>query len=62
MKNHKDSHCLIQQLVENTNLNESDAIKALEVVSEFVKEKLPVLRGNIQSFVQAELQSYRSKN
>lgn len=42
-------HELINRLKENAGINEEQAIKALEIIKDFVKEKFPMLGGAVDN-------------
>jgi hypothetical protein len=46
---------LIATLIHETGLSEEQATHSLMLVADFAKEKLPVLRGNINRFLESEL-------
>ena len=49
---------LLATLIHETGLSEEQAAHSLLLVADFAKEKLPVLRGNINSFLERELNNY----
>ena len=46
---------LLAILIHETGLSEVQATHSLVLVADFAKEKLPVLRGNINRFLEKEL-------
>jgi hypothetical protein len=45
---------LIQE-IKNTGLSEEQVLKTLAVVSNYAKEKFPILEGNINAYLKQEL-------
>lgn len=44
-------------LVAQADLTKEQAVNSLIIITDFAKEKYPVLRGNISSFLQKEIAS-----
>jgi hypothetical protein len=43
------------QEIKNTGLSEEQVLKTLAVVSNYAKEKFPILEGNINAYLKQEL-------
>jgi hypothetical protein len=54
------NHSLIYTLIINAKISREQAIHALTIVSEFAKEKFPVLRGNISSILKNEIEKTKT--
>lgn len=53
---------ILQQLTQSANLTRQQAEAVLTVVSDFAKERFPILEGTINSFVYQELAAERSSH
>jgi hypothetical protein len=52
---------LLATLIHETGLSEEQATHSLILVADFAKEKLPVLRGNINRFLEREINNYPNR-
>jgi hypothetical protein len=48
---------LLDTLMNDAGLSKDQAISTLLIVTDFAKERFPILRGNINSFLNDELES-----
>lgn len=48
---------LLQQLIDKSGLSEREAIKALNVVADFAKERFPILEGTINAYIKQEFRN-----
>jgi hypothetical protein len=52
---------LLATLIHETGLSEEQAKHSLVLVADFAKDKLPILRGNINRFLERELNNYPNR-
>ncbi|MBD0333837.1 MAG: hypothetical protein ICV66_14435 [Chitinophagaceae bacterium] len=51
---------LIDLLVQQIGLTQDQAVQALSIITDYTKEKYPILRGNIEAFLREELENTES--
>ncbi|HEX2532684.1 MAG TPA: hypothetical protein VHK69_03050 [Chitinophagaceae bacterium] len=50
-----DNNTLLEQLVREAGLSQEQARTALGVISDYAKDRFPILKGTIETFVNREL-------